>query len=273
MGIGKGLRQTIRASRRQTPFRLLASAAHKYLRAFYNEDFYDFHANGEAFVLAQLGRWVDGAPIRIWDVGAHAGEWAIAAHKAIPTASVTAFEIVPQTFALLAEKLSAEPWFKAMNVGLSDANQQTEVYWCSSADSMSSMTVPLHLLADAGAGEMVPCTLRRGDDVAAEVGAPGFLKIDVEGHEIPVLRGLESVLAGKDAPAMIQFEYGGTYIAGGFMLWHAYELLTPHGYRIGRVYPNHVDFTPYEVPLEHFRMGNYVAAKDEALVRLLSGRG
>jgi FkbM family methyltransferase len=272
MAIGKGLRQTIRASRRQAPFRLLASAAQKYLRAFYNEDFHDFHANGEEFVLIQLSLWLAGKPIHVWDVGANTGEWALAAHRAIPAASVTGFEIVPQTFALLTEKMAAKPWFKAMNVGLSDHNEQSEVFWCSSADCMSSMTIPLHLLTEADAGEMVPCTLRRGDDVASEIGAPGFLKIDVEGHEVPVLRGLQAVMSGKDAPDMIQFEYGGTYIAGGYLLRQAYELLAPHGYKIGRIYPNHVDFAPYEVPLEDFRMGNFVAAKDEGLVRLLSGR-
>jgi FkbM family methyltransferase len=271
MGIGMGARQVIRTSRRSLPFRMLASAAHKYLRAFYNEDFYDFSGNGECYAMGQLARWLDGKPVNVWDVGANTGEWAAAAHEILPACPITAFEIVPQIFAALTHRLSGEPWFNAVNAGLSDANGQAEVFWCINADSASSMTVPLHLRVEAGVGELVPCTLRRGDDVAGEIGAPGFLKIDVEGHEVPVLRGLQTVLSGLDAPDMIQFEYGATYIAGGYVLHDVYELLVPLGYKIGRLYPNYVDFSDYSVELESFRMGNYIAVRDERLEGYLSG--
>jgi hypothetical protein len=42
-------------------------------------------------------------------------------------------------------------------------------------------------------------------------------------------------------------------------LREAYQLLEPFGYTIGRLYPDGVDFKPYEYQDDHFRMGNYVA--------------
>jgi hypothetical protein len=104
--------------------------------------------------------------------------------------------------------------------------------------------------------------------MAKDIGAPDLLKIDVEGHEASVLRGCQAILRSEAAPIMIQLEYGLTYLAVGTTLLQIHDLLP--GYSIGRLFPNHVEFRPYDLFDDHFRMGNLIAVRDEALKSLLA---
>ena len=97
---------------------------------------------------------------------------------------------------------------------------------------------------------------------------PHVLKIDVEGHETAVLRGMQRLLSGDYAPLIIQIEYGDTYLPSGSTLKDVYSLLP--GYSIGRLFPNHVDFRPYSYADDHFRMGNIIATRDARLKSLLA---
>ena len=209
----------------------------------------------------------------IWDVGAHDGSWAASAHEAFPDAEIHAFEIVPETRQALERLAERSSWLHTHDFGLSDADASVCVT-VSSADSTISSITPRfdHWTFQAGSTETVESRVVAGDDLisAGTIPAPHVLKIDVEGHEIAVLRGLRGLLAGDERPRLIQFEYGSTYVRAGARLLEAYELLEPAGYSIGRVYPEHVEFEPYRVDDEHFRMGNYVACRDAELTAALA---
>ena len=68
---------------------------------------------------------------------------------------------------------------------------------------------------------------------------------------------------------MIQFEYGDTWLPAASTLEAAHAFLTSCGYKVGRLYPNHVAFKTYSYADDHFRMGNIIAVKDDGLVKLL----
>ncbi len=89
-----------------------------------------------------------------------------------------------------------------------------------------------------------------------------ILKIDTEGHEVDVLLGFTKVLVTPNAPRIIQFEYGHTYLPSKHSLSDVYRLLEPSGYVIGRLYPNGVEFSPYQLEKENFRIGNFVAVRE-----------
>src|SRR5262249_51897117 len=116
---------------------------------------------------------------------------------------------------------------------------------------------------------IVSCAVQTGDEYLREnqVALVGFLKIDTEGHEIPVLKGFAELLAGSRAPRVIQFEYGTTWLAGRHRLSDAYSILERNNYSIGRLYPAGVAFKRYEASDESFRMGNYIAARDPELLK------
>ena len=63
---------------------------------------------------------------------------------------------------------------------------------------------------------------------------------------------------------------GSTYLPSGSTLKQVYDLLTPMGYAIGRIYPNHVDFRDYVYTDDNFRMGNFVATRSKELRQRLS---
>ena len=263
--IAAKLRQIIRENRRSAPLRLIAKACEKYLRAWYNEGWWEFESNGEAFVLSRFNEWAHGRKVVIWDVGAHHGEWAEAAHKLVPSATIHSFEIIPE----LASRITDTDWLSTHTYGLSDAEDIVDVHWNKMYDTTSSIS-PRHGTPGFEDDCIIQCKVKPGDQLVAELGSPDFIKIDVEGHEASVLGGLHQTLHGANAPRLIQFEYGTTYVPSGSTLREIYTLLP--SYSIGRLFPNYVDFKSYDYFDEHFRMGNMIATRDQALQRLLGGK-
>jgi hypothetical protein len=85
-----------------------------------------------------------------------------------------------------------------------------------------------------------------------------------------VLRGARKLFAGQHIMAA-QFEYNHRWIAARSFLRDAFELLTPLGYRLGKLTPDGVEFYPgWDAELETFVEGNYVACTAMTAERLPS---
>jgi FkbM family methyltransferase len=260
------LQEIIANNRRSAPLRLAAKCSEMYLRAWYNEARWDFRNNGEAFVLSRFNQWARGREVAIWDVGAHYGEWSEAAHKLVPSASVHSFEIIQET----ALRLTDTEWRSVHAFGLSDTEGVVDVHWNKGNDTESSINPRTDYPSYQGVPvAVIQSKVKTGDQLVDELDTPDFVKIDVEGHEAFVLRGFRETLQGADAPWLIQFEYGATYVPSGSTLREIYALLP--NYSIGRLYPGYVDFKPYSYSDEHLRMGNMIATRDRALQNLLAG--
>jgi FkbM family methyltransferase len=252
--------------RRSAPLRLIARFSERYLRAWYNENRWTFTNNGESFVLTQFGQWAAGRKVTIWDVGAHGGEWSDAAHQVVPFAAIHSFEIIPE----IAATVTDTEWRSAHALGLSNAEGTVEVHWNKGHNTESSINPRAEGLTYRTSDvEVIQCQVQAGDKLVGELGHPDFLKVDTEGHEANVLRGFSETLRSSSAPALIQLEYGSTYVPAGATLRDIYSLLP--GYSIGRLYPDYVDFKSYDYSDEHFRMGNMIATRDPELKRLLAG--
>lgn len=264
------LRQFIRDTRRSTLSRVAASAAEKYLRAWYNEDFYDFESNGEAFVLDRFAAWWGNRPATVWDVGAHLGEWASEAHSRLPSAHIVSFEIVEPVYQRLAARFDGFDWSTPVCLGMSDVTGQAIVEWNQKEDTMSSIRSRTGHRHFPEITSKLSCNTIRGDDYISNNNRPDFIKIDVEGHELQVIIGCKDIISSDNGPSLIQFEYGDTYIPYGNTLKMVYDILGREGYSIGRIYPNHVDFRIYTYSEDHFRMGNYVGVRSSELQRSLS---
>lgn len=90
--------------------------------------------------------------------------------------------------------------------------------------------------------------------------AVDFLKIDTEGFEIDVLRGLGDALPRVKH---IQFEYGGTYRDRGVLLRDVYETIAAAGggaYRFFIIRPDGLHERPH--PVEHGQYSNYLASRE-----------
>jgi hypothetical protein len=80
----------------------------------------------------------------------------------------------------------------------------------------------------------------------------------VEGAEHLVLEGLADLLREQRA-RFVPFEYGRVNILTHFLLRDFYEPFGSHGYLVGKIYPDYVDFREYELSDEDFLGPNYLA--------------
>lgn len=264
------VQQVIRDHRRRWPARVVASAAEKYLRAYYNEDFYNFDRNGEGFAMRTFARWCGQESPVVWDVGANHGQWALAAAKTVSGARIHSFEIVPDVAEAFEKRVSGMGSIEIHRIGLSDTPGEVAVTWNRDADMTSSIA---YRNTDKFGTDLatVTCPVSTVDRMIQDgLPAPVLLKIDTEGHDAPVLRGARGLLASGDAPAMIQFEYGETWLPARETLEQTHRLLEEAGYAVGRLFPDHVAFKAYEYADDNFRMGNMIAANDPELIALLS---
>lgn len=267
--------QFIRNKRRSHVLTFFANAAEKYLRAWYNEDFWASHLNGEDMVLDTLSRSTSGN-LLVFDIGANVGNWTTSVLERIPHAQVHCFEIVPETFLTLRERFDDRCNITLHQLGLSDRSGFIEVTVDRTNSTVSSINPRFNgSFFNEHDSKRVKCRIIRGDELRAneKIGRIDYLKIDVEGHELSVLRGFETTLKIPEyRPRIIQFEYGNTYIPSGATLFQVASILEPNGYRIGRIFSKYVDFKKYDLGDEHFRMGNYLAIQEnDPILQIFAG--
>lgn len=264
------LKFNIAKNRRSAVVQYAAKLSQRFLNAYHYTGQYEFESNGEKFALDSFSK-VFGTKATIWDVGAHLGEYAHQAHKVMPEADIVSFEIVPEIAERLKNKITGD-WFELREIGLSDSVGEVEVSWNKNQDTTNAIDPFMYQHIDQSNIRLQRCPVTTIDNLIAE-GAkpPNLLKIDVEGHEKSVLLGARILLSSSEAPGMIQFEYGGTWIPSSATLYSVQNLLDSFGYCLGRLYPDHVAFKNYDWTDEHFRMGNVIATNNEQLKKILSG--
>lgn len=226
----------------------------------------DFHYNGEAALLRKLSRFVNCDSV-VLDVGANVGDWAEEWLSCDTKSRLYCFEIVPPVYNELSSRLSNNSRVNCLPFGLSDTTGETKISYMPSSNSGSSLNV----LPWAQKKEEVEVWIKKGDDFVKEkaINEIFFLKIDTEGHEMNVLKGFEEMFKNKKV-INIQFEYGYTYIPNRVFLADLYSLLSGYGFVLGRIYPEGVKFSDYDIFRDDdFRMKNYFATLDQKVVELL----
>lgn len=255
--MAKALRNYIFGRHRDNPVaRVIARRAEKIVLAYKNFN-YDMHSNGEEYLLRDILAGRD--PQVIVDVGANDGEWAIVCARYCKQAQIHAFEIVPSTADICARAIADEMRITLHRTGLGDSNGVIQVHTYEGLSTHSSILDLRH----SDKSSLVECPILRGDDFVTRhnIAQIDFLKIDVEGAENRVMAGFAQTLQQRKIK-MIQFEYGRANILSKFLLKDWYDLLTPLGYRIGKLYPQHIDFKDYDLKDEDFIGPNYVAVLD-----------
>lgn len=239
------------------------------------------HTNGEEWLLCELQKY---RQIKCaFDVGANIGEWLTLCRKHHPTVSIHAFEIAPPTFSKLRQNTTAFTNITLNSFGLSDCNEEIDVYLDDTADYLTSVYRevfgPEFEAFKRGAKERSFKTIKarvvKGDDYAHEnnIETIDLLKIDVEGMEKSVLRGFNDMFQKKRIQ-LVQFEYNTTNIASKFLLRDAYQFFNDFGYLVGKLYPNYVEFRNYHYRHEDFCGLNMIAVHKENIeLQKLLGNG
>lgn len=226
----------------------------------------DQATNGEFWLMKKLAE--AGVNV-IFDGGANIGKWSLEADKLFNNGKIYAFEPMPEVFKKLQENVAGRSNINIFPLALS--NQKGTLTFNYYPNQILFSSIYTHF--SAREAQAVNVTAIDGDSFCVEnnISEIDFLKLDVEGAEHLVLKGFKKMLEAQKI-RVIQFEYGIVSIDSKFLLKDYFDLLTPFGYVLGKIYPNYVDFSPYHWTAENFIGPNYVAVRksDLTLINALS---
>lgn len=238
----------------------LYRVASRYVDRYHNNNDSRMERNGELDVLRKLMPQMQ----VVFDVGANVGEWLDHVLAVQPAAQVHCFEPHPTTF----ERLSAQP--RQANVTYNNAGLGSEVgeatlYIAGTVSGINSLYENRQQMLNperAGDKPTVTIQLNTLDAYCTtnEIEQIDYLKIDVEGHELEVLKGAGRLLT-EGRIRIIQFEYDRSYLAANLRLKDMFDLLQGYGYRLYKIYPQALrEFATYPAYLENFTYQNWVAS-------------
>lgn len=226
-----------------------------------NENNCDFFTNGEAHF---VDMWSGLKVIKptVFDIGANKGDYTeLILNKS--DAVVYAFEPSASIFSSLRERFAkSESGVKLFNFGLSDTEEVKNLYFPSGQNGSELGSLYDRSILEKKNTEQV--SLKRLD-VFIEKNAIShihLMKIDVEGHELNVLRGLGKYLNSSFID-FIQFEYGSCNVDSGTSLMQLYSILKDAGFIITKIMPSYLEERNYSKSLENYTHKNFVAISNE----------
>jgi len=217
---------------------------------------YDIKTNGEALVIDVALDHLSGP---FFDVGAFHGDWG-----SIPTAKgrlTYMFEASPENYDTLVHSVLHENCVTHNVVVGERTHSKVNFYHVEDKPHTSSrygMFLDKHIPGSKKSHHILPMITGDVFCEGEQIPEIGLLKIDVEGGEMPVIRGFNTMLSTGNIGA-IQFEYGLVNIEARTFLKDFYDYLTPRGFLIGKVFPDGVEFKAYAYEDEDFLGPNYLA--------------
>ena len=159
----------------------------------------------------------------VLDVGANAGQYAQRLRAAGYAGRIVSFEPLTEAFTALERAASADPGWEARRLALSDTDGEAEIHIAGNSWSSSLLDMGERHLASAPESAYVGSErvrTARLDTIWDELIGPDerpFLKLDVQGFEMHVLRGAAARL---DRVAGVQAELALVHLYEGDSLWH-----------------------------------------------------
>jgi FkbM family methyltransferase len=259
------LRAAIANHRNNPVLTYMARGAEKYLRAYNNQRNWDVEVNGEAHALRLVTSRYDGD---VLDVGANVGQWASMASELLRDNRLHCFEAANSNFEKLRTRLGSRPNVILNHFGLGGENKEIEFYFYPEAPTRSTA----YYLEDGYKKEKTLASIVRGDDYVSQkhIHTVSYLKIDVEGMEIDVLRGFAATLKAGKIQA-VQFEHGQYHIITRHLLKDFVDLFYAADYGVFRILPNELQPLLYDMERdETFTGENFLAIRKDIQKELLN---
>jgi len=196
------------------------------------------------------------------DVGGNLGNWSAAFLEKIPSAQIIAFEPSSEAFEHLQQRFAKVQSFRCINIALGNENKTATLFADKSASGLASLTERhmKHFDIDFGYKENIQVSTldnwlqNNGEDIQ-----PNLMKVDVEGHELNVLKGATDALKNIE---LIQFEFGGTNIDTRTYFQDYWYFFLELGFDLYRLSPRGpLLIKNYSEQDETFRPTNYIAVR------------
>lgn len=222
--------------------------------------------SGELWLLRELDRrlWSKRpGPVVVFDVGANSGDYAVAVRRLLGDELILhAFEPSAHAFAKLERACPPSSNVHLHKFGLSDETATVTLYGDAPGSGLGSLYARelAHVDIPYSAQERVELKGFGEFMREAKVDRIDLLKLDVEGHELAVLRAAKDVLAEARVD-VIQFEFGGCNIDSRTYFRDFWLLLSPH-FELFRLAPRGLVHLPkYREIHENFITTNFVAMR------------
>ena len=197
----------------------------------------------------------------VLDIGANIGSYSEAIRKFAPQSTVFAFEPSSVARKSLEDRFKADSSVTIVPFALGSKNSKETLWSDSPGSELASLTKRRleHFGTDFNESESVEVMTLDSWASSTKV-APSLIKMDVEGHELDVLKGGFKTLA---LAKVVQFEFGGCNIDTRTFFQDFWYLFAEAGftiYRISESGPIHIP--RYSELDEVFRQTNYLAVRE-----------
>jgi FkbM family methyltransferase len=186
---------------------IIYSACKRYVDRYNGDNNCDPLTNGE-YVFLRNELFKKGA-LTVFDVGANIGDWAQTALSVNPFINLHCFEPSRYTFDILQSKQLPSN-VSCRCLGLGEASGELDLHIAGNGVGTNSLYARKGVFDSPTMGtEKVSIETVDNYCDANEIKRIDFMKVDVEGHELAVFKGMKNLLAQRGIE-VIQFEYGGT---------------------------------------------------------------
>jgi len=221
----------------------------------------EFETNGEKNILKEITKIYKNQPFIFFDIGSHTGNFAeiviMFAQKYNLKFQGHLFEPLSINFVKLSEKFKSDTVI-LNQLGISDNECKKIIYFDKTLDSFAS----LYQRKKLNETEIIVLVTLEKYINLHQISHIHFLKMDIEGHELPAIKGLNKYL-NSDFIDFIQFEYGGTYLESKILLRDMISILEENGFGIFKIFPQYLLKFTYEEYLEHFNYSNFLAISNK----------
>ena len=226
----------------------------KYVDDYRGEQNSDMHTNGELnFLKRNIGKFNN-----LFDVGANKGEWTRFILSLNKDVEIHCFEPSIYTF----KKLKENNFPKNVicnNFGLNSKKETRDLFVFGDGSGGNSLYKRYGIKQEAQKKEKVILDTLENYCLEKNIKDIDFIKIDTEGNEFEVLKGMKSLLK-ENKIKVIQFEYGGCNLDARVFLKDIFDFFKDFDYKIYKIFPNKIELIKnYRQDLDNFRYANYLA--------------
>lgn len=230
---------------------LVYKICQKIIFARNNENDCDMQNNGEYHLLNKLKNKLK----TVFDVGANVGEWTNYIYNLKTDCQIYSFEPSKKTYAELQNNTNNQ--IKIFNIGFG-IKKENVIFYNYDSSTLNSI-YKRDNVSKKITEEMVQIDTIDNFCIKNNINEISFLKIDVEGNELSVIKGANQMISSGKIK-YIQFEYGGTYIDAKILLKDIFEFFKNKPYSIYKILQNDLKkYSDWNQSLENFQYSNYIA--------------